>query len=266
MDRSLRVTLNFHPDRHVGGRLLLDLLADSAAYVSQFVTGTSNGGLTAYPGGDRWRWEQRIFGGAYDHVPPAERPVYGALNHRLRTAGAAPRFGSSYLRLRPEVLDRVTFCFPDSAEEPTDFGVAERMDLIKLASATDRDLLDDYIEAQVHGGVRLDGDVESLVLDPCYRGTPIEDAAQRLPCAVAWHDGFRLAADVLRRYPRYRGAEYVELGLEIAVDGMLDPLVLGRALRTGRYDPQAIKRVWHYLARFGSPDERHDDHGGGTDS
>jgi hypothetical protein len=24
--------------------------------------------------------------------------------------------------------------------------------------------------------------------------------------------------------------------------------------RTGQYDEQALKRVWHYVARFGSPD------------
>jgi hypothetical protein len=26
--------------------------------------------------------------------------------------------------------------------------------------------------------------------------------------------------------------------------------------RTGRYQEQALKRVWHYLARFGSPEMR----------
>lgn len=51
-------------------------------YRNQFETGTSNGGLTARPGGARWRWEQRIFGGAYDDAPAGERPRYGALNHR----------------------------------------------------------------------------------------------------------------------------------------------------------------------------------------
>src|SRR5699024_11969950 len=53
------------------------------------------GGLTAHPGGDRWRWEQRIFGGAYDGAPARERPKYGALNHRRNPLGGAPRFGSS---------------------------------------------------------------------------------------------------------------------------------------------------------------------------
>jgi hypothetical protein len=37
------------------------------------------------------------------------------------------------------------------------------------------------------------------------------------------------------------------------VDGRLDPRNIGDAARTGGYDPQALKKVWHYLARFGSP-------------
>src|SRR5882757_2967151 len=69
VDPGVRVTLNFHPDRLSGGRTILDWLAADGSYVSQFVTGTSNGGLTAHPGGDRWRWESRIFGGAYDDAP-----------------------------------------------------------------------------------------------------------------------------------------------------------------------------------------------------
>ncbi|MEV5743041.1 DUF3626 domain-containing protein [Microbispora rosea] len=161
------MTLNFHPDRSAGGRQILLRLADDGVYLSQFVTGTSNGGLTAHPGGDP-------------------------------------------------------------------------------------DLLDDYIEAQVHGPVRLDRDVEALVLDPSYRGTAVEAAARRLPCPVEWHSGFRLTIEHLWRHPNYRGQEYVALGAEIAVDGLLDPRIIGDAVRTGRYGVQALKKVWHCVARFGS--------------
>ena len=104
VEPSLRVTLNFHPDRLHQGVPILQALATAGAYRSQFETGTSNGGLTAHPGGDRWRWEQRIFGGAYDRAPADQRPKYGALNHRLRSVGGAPRFGSAHLRLAPHTL------------------------------------------------------------------------------------------------------------------------------------------------------------------
>jgi hypothetical protein len=173
------------------------------------------------------------------------------MNHRRRPFGAAPRFGSSHLRLTAETLGRATFCYPDSAAEPADFGVAGRFGLVELAEADGQDLLNDYIEAQVHGPVRLDRDVEALVLDPCYRGTEVAAAAARLPFPVEWHDGFRLAVTELCRHPDYRGPRFVELGAEIAEDGHLDARIIGDAVRTDRHDPQDLKRVWHYVARFG---------------
>ncbi|WP_091553684.1 DUF3626 domain-containing protein [Micromonospora pattaloongensis] len=253
VDPTLRVTLHFHPDRLARGRPILRAFAEDGVYRSQFVTGISNGGLTAHRGGDRWRWESRMFGGAYDEAPDHDRPVYGALNFRRDPVGGAPRFGSAHLRLSADTLARTTFCYPDSVFEPSAFGVAAGMSLIELAEADDKDALDDYIEAHVHGPVRLDRDVEALVLDPSHRGTAVEAAARRLPCQVEWHPGFRLSVVELRRHPDYRGGQYVELGARIAVDGHLDPRIIGEAARSGRYDEQALKRVWHYVARFGAP-------------
>ncbi|GIE88411.1 DUF3626 domain-containing protein [Actinoplanes regularis] len=176
VEALLRITLNFHPDRGS----ILHALGTDGVYFSQFLTGTSNGGLTAHPGGDRWRWEQAMFGGA-------------------------------------------------------------------------KDALDDYIEAQVHGEVRLDRDVEALVLDPCYRETDVEAAARRLACPVEWHPGFRLSVAELQRYPDYRGQRYVDLGVRLAENGCLTPRLIGDAARSGHHDQQDLKRVWHYLARFGAP-------------
>ncbi|MET8090671.1 DUF3626 domain-containing protein [Micromonospora sp. NPDC005220] len=60
--RGGQLTVNFHPDRLcVDGRTVAAALFEDGVYRSQFVTGISNGGLTAYPGGDRDRWEQRMF-------------------------------------------------------------------------------------------------------------------------------------------------------------------------------------------------------------
>jgi hypothetical protein len=253
VDPALRITLNFHPDRLVGGLPILEALARDGTYVSQFVTGTSNGGLTAHPGGDRWRWESRIFGAAYDAEPVRERPVYGGLNFRRQVVGAAPRFGSSHVRLTGAALRRTTFCYPDSAAEPSAFGVAAGMSLIELAEADEQDALNDYIEAQVHGPVDLAGDTEALVLDASYRGTAVEAAARRLPCPVEWHPGYRLPVEELRRHPDFRGPESVALGARIAEDGRLDPRIIGDAARTGRHELQDLKMVWHCLARFGAP-------------
>jgi hypothetical protein len=253
MDPGLDVTVHFHPDRPAGEVLLVRHLADDGVYRSQFETGTSNGGLTARPGGDRWVWEHRMFGGVYDDAPPSERPKYGSLNYRRRPAGGAVRFGSCHLRLAAHVLDRTTFCYPDSSASPTSFGTSRHLALVDLAAADDVDVLDDHIEAHVHGPLRLDGDVDALVLDPCYRGTEVEDAAAALPVRVEWHHGFRLDVEELARHPDFRGPGVVDAGRRHAVDGRLDARVIGDAARAGADDPQVLKRLWHCVARFGAP-------------
>lgn len=253
LDRSLRVNLHFHPDRLFRGEPILAAMARAGVYRSQFETGTSNGGLTARPGGDRWAWESRIFGGAYDDADPRDRPKYGALNAARRPTGASPRFGSAHFRLAAPTLDRTTFCFPDSYYEPRHFGTAARMGLLPHAAAHRGDPLDGYIEAHVHGVVRFADDVEALVLDPCYRGTPVEDLAAGLGVPVEWHPGFRTRCEVIRAHPSYRGQEFVDLALAVARGGELTPAVIGDAARSGLHDEQALKRVWHYLARFGEP-------------
>lgn len=251
MSSALQLTVQFHPDRLYRGEHLMSVLAREVLYRSQFETGTSNGGLTAHVGGDRWKWESRMFGGAYDDVQAEERPKYGALNYRRRPIGGAPRFGSSFLRLKPEVLARTTFCYPDSVFEPQHFATAAKMSLIALAQADRREPLDDAIEAHVHGPVRLGMDVEALVLDPSFRDGIVEELARKLPCALEWHSGFLLSCPDLASRPDYRGSEIVNLGMTIAREGVLTPVLLGEAANSGRHDPQAIKKLWHCLARFG---------------
>lgn len=248
---DLDVTVHFHPDRPVGEVLLLRHLLSDGVYRSQFETGTSNGGLTAHVGGDRWRWEHRMFAGAYDHASPTERPKYGSLNYRRHLAGGSVRFGSSHLRLARHVLQRTTFCYPDSSTEPTAFGTAEHMPLIALAEADDLDVLDDHIEAHVHGPLQLNFDIEALVLDPSYRGTEVEAAAAALPFPTFWHYGFRLHIDQLAEHSDYRGEDVVQAGRQVAEDGWLDARIIGDAVRAGCYDAQTLKRLWHCTTRYG---------------
>jgi hypothetical protein len=263
LDLSMPVTINFHPERLIGGESVLRRIGRDKVYRSQFESGISNGGLTAAPGGDRWNWEKRIFGGAYDEAPAAERPKYGALNHRRRSLGAAPRFGSAHLRLSATVLARTTFCFPDSVLEPHDFATAERFDLLRLADefdqvertdlveATEGGQLDDYIEAHVHGVLDLTCDVEALVLDPSFQDTEIEDDAAALGVPVEWHEGRRLSLAELDRHPEFRGPHIVAVGHRVAEHDAIDAAVIGRATARGLEDPGELKRLWHYVARFG---------------
>lgn len=261
----LRVTVNFHPDHMVGGRTVLESLAASGTYRSQFETGISNGGLTARRGGDRFEWERRSFDGVYDDAPPQHRPKYGALNHRERDVGAAPRFGSAYLRLAAHTLARTTFCFPDSVNNPERFGTANACDLIAAAEDFARSvrteaqeartggMLDDYVEAHVHGPVVLAADVEAVVLDPCYRGTRLAEQAAALEVPVEWHEGRVLTVDELVRHPDFRGRRIMELGRRLVVHERLDASIIGAARAAGAAHVQDLKLLWHLVARFGTP-------------
>jgi len=252
IEKSLRITINFHPDRVYDRINILESISQAGVYKSQFETGSSNGGLTAHVGGDRWNWESRIFGASYDKASPNERPKYGALNYKNYEFGASPRFGSAYFRLSAEVMDRCTFCYPDSVYQPTAFGTASRSNLVDLALDDEQeDLLDDYIEAQIHGTLCIPRDVEALVLDPSFKDTKVEHFARKLNCPIEWHSGFILTIGEMEKYPDYRGIEFIALGREIAVESRITPYIIGQAAANGKYDLQKLKKVWHYLARYG---------------
>jgi hypothetical protein len=252
VESNARIALHFHPDSDVLGRpTLLQILADGV-YFSQFVTGSSNGGLTASGHGDRWQWEHRLFDGWYDKEPASARPVYGALTIAEDPYGPAPRFGSAYLLLRRPVVDRSTFAYPDSTFNPTTYGTARRMALAALLNDHPRgDPLDRYVEAHVHGGVSISEDVEALILDPCFEGTELVSAALAAGLEVRWHPGYRLAAHELGDLDDYRGTEVVTLARRIALTGTLTPTTIGILRGLPDVDSQLLKRVWHLLARFG---------------
>lgn len=263
-DRAVapRIVLHFHPGWGFSDGTVLEAIATSLWYHSQWQTGTSNGGLTAYRGGDRWRWESRMFDGRYDDAPPRDRPVYGAWNRRDDLYGASPRFGSAYLRLRPEVVSRATFCWPDSVYQPHTIAGPEKLEeLCQLADSNDADLsllssapadlslddpLNDYVEAHVHGGLSVIRDVEAVVVDPTDR-EEYSATLERLGCAVEEHPGYRVTADAID--PDYRGPVPVELARLLG--GEITPAQLASASRSGDHDPQAVKWLWHCLARFG---------------
>jgi hypothetical protein len=74
-------------------------------------------------------------------------------------------------------LTRTTFLSGQHVFEPEHFGVASRVStLVVLAKTDNKDPLDDYVEAHVHGPVELARDVEALVVHHCYRGTSVKIA------------------------------------------------------------------------------------------
>ena len=71
------ITINFHPDRlSNNNKTVIDNLLEQGQYYGQFRTGTTNGGKTAFVGGDRFLWEQRLFYNAYPDNA-VDRPIYG---------------------------------------------------------------------------------------------------------------------------------------------------------------------------------------------
>jgi hypothetical protein len=293
-----RVTVNFHPDRRTAlGVTVADGLYDAGWYHSQFTTGVSNGSRSAVPGGERDEWERRLFEGAYHRREQLElaRPIYGALDVLTDGHGGSPRFGSSFLVLKSNVRDRSTYCVGDSHAGPRDVGtMAEPASLLaglfEAAAAgrlLDRQLglgewlallegkprlssvarvLDGYVEAQIHGGVNLAEDVESVVLDPSFRdelaGETLLRAGDRYGFPVTWHRGSEVAAEAIPS--DFRAAQTPEIARRVArADGLVDAAAIGRAARLIEFSPpllagdppdselQQLKYLWHAVLALG---------------
>jgi hypothetical protein len=317
--RRGRVALHFHPDRLLAdGRTVVESLHRDGEYRTQFETRISNGGLTAVPGGDRDRWEAELFGGAFQRpgVRLRERPKYGALDLARHADGPAPRFGSCYLRLRPEVIDRCTLLCGDTFLQRGDVGTIdsplpvlaglleavatdgwrlghESLDVDALVGLLLADpppepfndrpgrALDEYIEVQVHGPVRLPEDVEMLVADPSFIGDATGDRLAELAgeCGfpLLWHGGFEL--EVERIPADFRDPVMPELGVRLQRDfpapgfsglerpgARLDAAMIGRGAASVNREPdrwadlgcpaevlQYLKQLWHVLVWYGRP-------------
>jgi hypothetical protein len=133
-------------------------------------------------------------------------------------------------------------------------------------------VLDTQIEAQVHGPVDLEEDVELLVADPAFArtttGKTLRELARRYRFPLRWHCGFRLAAGEVP--DDFRGPAMPRLARRIADgNGMIDAAVIGTAEASlhqhpeswrswgGREDVlQHLKQLWHVLVHYGAPAHR----------
>jgi hypothetical protein len=137
-------------------------------------------------------------------------------------------------------------------------------------------ILDSGIEAQVHGPVDLRCDVERLVVDPSFEGSPtghcLAEIALRYSIPLYWHCGFCLPA---RDVPAgFRGPAIPRLAQKIACEGMLDAAVIGNAEASLRSQPESwrdwgpyeetlqhLKQLWHVLVHYGAPTRLKDKRG-----
>jgi len=294
--RNTRTTVNFHPDRlDRNGRTVAEGLLATGAYLPQQETGISNGMRFAFPGGARTTWEAAMFGDAYA-AGSGPTPIYGVLDLTLDPHGGSPRFGSCFVELAPHVFDRATFCFGDSHVGPTDVGTVEQLGGVLAAlfeqaaeghglsrgldvdtllasidgrwqAPTPARELDGYVEAQIHGGVSLQDDVDAIVLDPSFEATDVHhqlsEAAATFGFELRWHGGSELRASDVS--PDVRGPTMPALAIQAArADGKLDAAALGRHARTITHtlpspdgdppdsDLQQIKYLWHCLVLLGA--------------
>jgi len=235
-----------------------------------------------------------------------DRPKYGALHLISHPDGPCPRFGSCYFVLRPEVSGRCTFTslgshgdrateqsgtlsvfepvllalagHLESVESPLGcegLGLADLMarmgESLPFAPAdgsgnTMGRALDSFVEAQVHGPVELDRDVEELVADVSFRETEAEEALTKLAdtygIPLRWHPGFCLRAE---EFPEeFRGFRARRVAERVAVEGVVDAASLGAGENDCRLNPEAwqgfdstsetltmFRRVWHVLVLRG---------------
>lgn len=216
-----KIGIHFHPDRPDSTMTTIAAaLLEQGNYKSQFETGLSNGSVSAYPGGERDLWENKLFEGAYqtEGTTNNQRPKYGALNLMLHPEGPSPRFGSCYFILSPDVSYRSTYTYLDSHQNPKEKGTYKEFDIILAAlmeetftrefaigeknltptrlinhllrnleafpiKAIEKEAsrnLNHYIEAQIHGDLSLKEKVEGLVADPSYKGTSIGKTLEEL--------------------------------------------------------------------------------------
>jgi len=128
-------------------------------------------------------------------------------------------------------------------------------------------VLDTGVEAQIHGPVRLDRDVETLVADPAFAhtriGQSLVELADKYGFDLQWHCGFRLGVGDVP--DDFHGPEMPRIAERIAGrDGTLDAAVIGRAAASLHHDPlqwsewggyfdvlRLFRQLWHVLVHFG---------------
>lgn len=128
--------------------------------------------------------------------------------------------------------------------------------------------LDYYIEAQVHGDISLENDIEILVADPSFKdshvGKTLEQICLRYSIELYWHMGFGLSVDEVPI--DFRGPSVPSLARRIAQNDVVDTSMIGVAAMDLRRDPRAwsgrgtyqdvlqgLKLLWHVLVRYGKP-------------
>jgi hypothetical protein len=129
-------------------------------------------------------------------------------------------------------------------------------------------VLNTCVEAQVHGLINLRHDIERLVIDPSFDGTPtgeiLKEISRRYEIPIQRHCGFQLPVHAVPA--DFRGPAMPRLARRIAGNGLVDAAVIGAAEATlysqpdlwrdwGSYEEtlQHLKQLWHVVVHYGAP-------------
>jgi len=270
---NARVALHFHPDRlDCRMKSVAENFLDDGKYKNQFETLISNGKVAPQPGGAREQWEMIIFGDTYHQEisDNSQRPKYGALDLMQHPDGPAPRFGSCYFLLKPQISERCTFTYMDSHQNPPEKGTIDQFDDIiaplftevflrdsaigefnltprKLIEILNNNLsgpfknpygrnparnLNHYIEAQIHSDLYLKDDMDILVADPSFKNTEVGIIFEKI--AEKYNiDLFWHSgfALALNKIPDdFRGAAMPSLAERITIKDYIDTAMIGQAV------------------------------------
>ncbi|KPL57961.1 DUF3626 domain-containing protein [Rossellomorea vietnamensis] len=274
-----QIGLHFHPDRPTSTmKTVAQALLEHGEYKSQFETFISNGKVSPHTGGDRDRWEESMFGGAYhsNGTLMSERPKYGALNLMLHPDGPSPRFGSCYFLLSPNVSSRSTFTYLDSHQNLFEKGTYQEFNMIMAALLEEiflRDFalgeknltptkfihhvlnhlehgrigheanrnLNHYIESQIHGAISLKENVDVLVADPSFKDTTVGETLEQMCSKYSIDFKWHMGFVLhVKDIPSdFRGSSMPSLAKRIAYKDRIDAHTIGSAVMSLKRNPDS---------------------------
>lgn len=189
-EKELENTINYvknHVSITINVNLVksLQYLCNDTHYRNLFETNIS-GGSTSIPG--RSAWEDTLFNKIYNtSTAHYERVKYGAINITNNPKGitACTGYGKSYFLLKDTCKKRTTFVFGDSSKQ--DIHIATFRHFNSVLYYINNNLLREivqiankkceystlnyspYIEAQIHGPVQLNRDIEALFVNKVHQ-------------------------------------------------------------------------------------------------
>ena len=127
----------------------------------------------------RTTWENNLFNKIYDKAEPYERVKYGALNifNEVNGISSCTMYGESFFILKNELKNRISFVCGDSSSQMLHICTFKYCDQLLIHPSNDhfKAIVDNviykkhskgyaYIEAQIHGPVRLNFDIEKFCI------------------------------------------------------------------------------------------------------